>query len=100
MTVYSGILSGSGWSLEVIGPIVPRCFFRVWVRVWVKENPESPAAGTDSGSPNGGVKCTKPVFLQTRYPSENGSGAFSAQILSDFFGLSVLTVGEGECTGN
>ena len=34
---------------------------RKWVRVWVKENPESPAVGTDSGSPNGGVKCTKPV---------------------------------------
>ena len=36
MTVYSGILSGSGWSLTVIDPIVPGCFFRVWVRVWVK----------------------------------------------------------------
>ena len=36
MAVYSGILSDSGWSLAVIGPIVPERFFRVWVRVWVK----------------------------------------------------------------
>ena len=41
MTVYGGILSGSGWSLEVIGRIVPLCFFRVWVRVWVKTGEES-----------------------------------------------------------
>jgi len=41
MAVYSGILSGSGWSLAVIGPIVPGCFFRVWVTVWVKTGEES-----------------------------------------------------------
>ena len=41
MTVYDGIFSGSGWSLAVIGPIVPRCFFRVWVRVWVTTGEES-----------------------------------------------------------
>jgi len=41
MAVYSDIFSGSGWSLEVIGPIVPRWFFRVWVRVWVKTGEES-----------------------------------------------------------
>ena len=39
MTVYSGILSGFGWSLAVIGPIVPGCFFRVWVTVWVSPHP-------------------------------------------------------------
>ncbi len=62
---------------------------RKWVRVWVKEKPESPAVGTDSESPNGGVKYTKLVILQTRYPSENGSGAFFAQDMSDFYGLRV-----------
>ena len=41
MAVYSGILSDSGWSLAVIGPIVPERFFRVWVRVWVKTGEES-----------------------------------------------------------
>ena len=41
MTVYIGILSASGWSLAVIGPIVPECFFRVWVTVWVKTGEES-----------------------------------------------------------
>ena len=41
MTVYNGILSGSGWSLAVIGPIVPERFFRVWVRVWVKTGKRS-----------------------------------------------------------
>jgi len=41
MAVYSGILSGSGWSLAVIGPIVPGCFFRVWVTVWVKTRKRS-----------------------------------------------------------
>lgn len=41
MTVYSGIFSGSGWSLAVLSPIAPGCFFRVWVRVWVKTGEES-----------------------------------------------------------
>ena len=70
-------------------PRMGQIMSRKWVRVWVKETPESTADGTDSGSPNGGVKYTKPVILQTRYPSENGSGAFFAQDMSDFYGLRV-----------
>ena len=41
MTVYGSILSVSGWSLSVLSPIVPGCFFRVWVTVWVKTRKRS-----------------------------------------------------------